>query len=48
LLRQIGTVEVINDLIRHTQDPSLLQHLEETMQALVQDQSSNDMSMTRS
>jgi hypothetical protein len=36
-LRQIGCAELLNDLMRHIQDPTIQSEMQETMRALVND-----------
>lgn len=36
-MRQIGCAELLNDLMRHIQDPTIQSEMQETMRALVND-----------
>ena len=36
-MRQIGCAELLNDLMRHIQDPTIHSEIQETMRALVND-----------
>ena len=36
-MRQIGCAELLNDLMRHIQDPTIQSEIQETMRALVND-----------
>ena len=46
-MRQIGCAELLNDLMRHIQDPTIQSEMQETMRALVNDAELTQMTQSQ-
>lgn len=46
-MRQIGCAELLNDLMRHIQDPTIQSEMQETMRALINDAELTQMTQSQ-